>query len=765
MGRLFIVSILFLIAFGLCNNGIKGSENKTGSAITFADGGKTDYVIKVSPDDLVANTAAKELAQYLKEVTGADLSITGIQDSAGKPFIAVGPGAAKKFFPDQNIDFTKLGDDGIVIKTIDGNLLLTGAEGAQRGTLYAVYEFLENTVGIHWWTSTETYVPHKKTLTIPELNTVYVPKLLYRDTFYLDTLPDGKFAARLKCNAHYNNIPAGYGGKHKILGWCHTFYPLLPPEKYFKDHPEWYSEKDKKRSSDFGSQLCLSNDEMRKELTKNALEWLRKHPEADMISISQNDGCRIKNGCDCAKCLALAKQEDSPSGPLIKFINQVAEDIEKEFPKVRVETLAYTYTLKPPKTLKPRKNVVIFLCIQTLKPEDFSKKVQDWSLIAPGQLLLCYYTADFKDYIQIVRPDIIEITAKNIRHLAKNDLAFGMMLFGDHGCNCGDFVQLRAWVFAHLLWNPDLDEHTLIKKFMYGYYGDAAKPLMDYLELLNRSCATDSLFKLKDNEQEFFKEAFNLYEKAIALVKKDPVLNRRVRRAKMSLEWTYAKLYNQLKFKAKSEGKPFTGPSKQEMASLCKNFVSSAHEFKIKDYGEDNKFSNVEKGFLARFNSSKPEICKDLSDDEWIDIPASDLGYWKPGLWVNFVDDEKSSSGRVPRMPGNISEWAVYYNVPGYISALEMRAYVAIRCNLSNKTDLGKTAFNAGFCDKVSGKVSSISVPVKQITDGEYHTYDLGIYDLKNGYIWVAPAKNSDVEGVYTDRIFFVKDNKTTNKE
>lgn len=765
MGRLFIVSILFLIVSCSCNNRAKASNDSLEKTIILAKDGKTDYVIRVSPDDKVANTAAKELAQYLKEATGAYFPINGLQDPSAKPFIAVGPDAAKKFFPEQNIDFAKLGDDGIVIKTINGNLLLTGAEGAQRGTLYAVYDFLENTVGIRWWTSSETYIPKQNNLTIPVINTVYAPKMLYRDTFYLDTLPNGKFAARLKCNAHYNGITAEYGGKHKILGWCHTFYPLLPPEKYFKDHPEWYSEKDKKRSSDFGSQLCLSNDEMRKELTKNALEWLRKHPEADMISISQNDGCRIKNGCDCAKCIALAKQEDSPSGPLIKFINQVAEDIEKEFPKVRVETLAYTYTLKPPKTLKPRKNVVIFLCIQTLKPEDFSEKVKNWSLVAPGQLLLCYYTADFKDYIQIVRPDIIEITAKNIRYLAKNNLAFGMMLFGDHSCNCGDFVQLRTWVFAHLLWNPDLDEHALIKEFMYGYYGDAAKPLMDYFELLNKSCASDSLFKLKGNEQEFFKEAFSLYEKAAALVKKNPVLSQRVRRAKMSLDWTYIKLYQQLKFKAKLEEKPFIGPSRQEMASLCKEFVSSAHEFKMKDYGEDNKFSNIEKGFLSRFNSVCPEICKGLPDDDWVDVSAANFGYWQPGKWVYFVDDEKSSSGRVPKMPGNISEWAVYYNVPEYISALKMRAYVVVRCKINTNAAMDKTAFSAGSYDNTSKKCSPIHVPVKQVKDEEYHTYDLGVYDFKKGYIWVAPSRNPDVEGVYVDRIFFVKDENTTDKE
>jgi hypothetical protein len=39
------------------------------------------------------------------------------------------------------------------------------------------------------------------------------------------------------------------------------------------------------------------------------------------------------------------------------MLNKVAEAVEKEFPDVLVESLAYQYTRKPPKTIKPRDNV------------------------------------------------------------------------------------------------------------------------------------------------------------------------------------------------------------------------------------------------------------------------------------------------------------------------------------------------------------------------------------------------------------------------
>ena len=226
-----------------------------------------------------------------------------------------------------------------------------------RGTLYAVYTFLEDMVGCRWWSSSESFTPQLATLEIPELNTVYVPKLLCREAFYRDAF-DGVYAARSKCNGHFERIAPEYGGHYTILGWCHTFYQILPPDTYFAAHPEWYSEIGGKRTFD-RAQLCLTNEEMRAEFVKNALEWIRKDPTSGIISISQND---CGGACACAKCAALQEQEGAASGPIIHFVNAVAEAIEQEFPDMLIETLAYSYTRHAPKHVKPRENVLIRLC-------------------------------------------------------------------------------------------------------------------------------------------------------------------------------------------------------------------------------------------------------------------------------------------------------------------------------------------------------------------------------------------------------------------
>lgn len=746
---------------------LSAEEKLGGKTSILASGRKTAYVITVMPDDLVANTSAKELAQYLKAVTGTEFPIVKPAENLS-PIIAVGPGAAKTLLPDLDLSFAKLGNDGIVMKNSGENLILTGAETAKRGTLYAVYEFLESRIGIRWWTSSETYIPKREILPVPEMDTVYVPRFIYRDAFYCDMF-NGVFAARCKCNGHAEKIAPEYGGNCRVLGWCHTFYQLLPPDKYFKEHPEWYSEKGGKRTFDGArGQLCLSNGEMRKELTKNALEWLRKNPDAGMISISQNDACSIANGCDCPKCLELARREASPSGPLIQFVNKVAEDIEKEFPNVYVETLAYGYTKKPPLTMKPRQNVLVRLC---LYPTSFSEplsmnkecdeNIKAWSTIAP-HLFIWDYVACYRNFLQPF-PNLYTLDT-NIRYFAEHN-AIGMFEQGDNGSDVGDFVQLRAWVIAHLLWNPNLDGKTLIKEFMDGYYGPAAKPLQEYLGLVHNAAAQfDSGRKPAQGTPWFkfddMKKANEIFDNAEALVKDDPVLSRRVRRARMPLDYTWIREYNELRFRMKTEDRAFQKPSLSDMAALCDKFLLSVGEFKLdeKKYTEQLKFKDMIPGLPRRFRSVSPKEVAGMAEDDWINVPVSDCRFWKMGTLVNWVNDPEASSGRAVRMPGNHTEWAVQYAVPPFLPPV--RCYAVIRCDIETGTPGTGKAFISGLYNDEMKKGNSITDTVEHIADGKYRTYELGVCSFNNGYVWVAPTNNPEVKAVYVDRFFFVRESK-----
>jgi len=242
-----------------------------------ASNGATGWKI-VLPDEpaVVELTAARELAEHLRRVTGAEFPTVSEQDvpADGTCLIFIGRTAKA---PKKDYKF-----DEILIQLDAGNLILAGH--AQRGCLYAVYSFLQDMVGVRWWTPTDTRIPHQPTLAIADdLHVSYAPQLISREMYHRDAQPT-VFSARMKGNGF---LTPEYGGAVRIINFVHSFYKYLPPEKYFDAHPEWYSEINGQRKHERG-QLCLTNDEMTQELIKNVLDTLRKHPDAKIIDVSRS---------------------------------------------------------------------------------------------------------------------------------------------------------------------------------------------------------------------------------------------------------------------------------------------------------------------------------------------------------------------------------------------------------------------------------------------------------------------------------------------
>src|SRR5687767_4223013 len=156
-------------------------------AIEIANDGRATCVIVIADAAPATDkTAAKELAEQLCAVTGGTFDIKVESNvAADAPQILVGASKrAKQLAGD--VDWTALGADGIVIKTVGPHLVLSGAPDAPRGTIYAVHTFLEDHVFIRWWTSTESHVPRKPSLSFAAIDVTYVPKLRYREAYYRD---------------------------------------------------------------------------------------------------------------------------------------------------------------------------------------------------------------------------------------------------------------------------------------------------------------------------------------------------------------------------------------------------------------------------------------------------------------------------------------------------------------------------------------------------------------------------------------------------
>ena len=276
--------------------------------------------------------AARELQVHLELVTGRSLPIRPESQRRTAHPIYIGncrsPQAARL-----RSDLGPLGLEGIRIRASGASLVLTGN---RRGVLYAVYTFLQDDVGCRWFTPDCSTWPTSGEIRIGALNRTYIPPLEYRAGDYPVLVP-GAFAARLRMNGRVCTQTEAQGGIVGVNNLAHTFQFLCPPEKWFATHPEYFSLVGGKRQSGY-AQLCLSNPDVLKVVIAALREQIKANPGQTVFSVSQND---TDMHCECDRCQAIAREEGSESGPMIRFVNAVADDIAKDYPNIAIETLAY----------------------------------------------------------------------------------------------------------------------------------------------------------------------------------------------------------------------------------------------------------------------------------------------------------------------------------------------------------------------------------------------------------------------------------------
>jgi len=541
---MFRIPFFCLFVSALCA-GVTGKSSA--APLLLAENGRSAYRIVVA-DDASPSTkyAAEELQTFIGQIAGVKLPIVSDKRPISPREIILGGNAHLKQL-DTEIDFDKLGPEGYVIRTVGEHLVIAG--GRQRGNLYGVYGLLEDHLGCRWFAPGVSQIPKLQRLAIGPLNDRQVPVLEYREPFTFDCF-DGDWCARNRVNSSSGRLEAKHGGKIKFAGgfFCHTFNRLVPPEKYFAEHPEYFSLVKGERLKD-RSQLCCTNEDVIRLCTEGIRAAMRSQRDAFAFSVSQNDW---HNYCECDKCQALAKREGSQMAPVLQLVNRVAEAVEKEFPDKVVETLAYQWTRKAPKTMRPRPNVVVRLCsieccfshsLQDCDSEanrKFRADAAAWAKVG-NRLWVWDYVTDFRHYLlpfpnQRIRNDNIRFF---IRHNVK-----GIFEQDTYNSSNSELAELGGYLTAKLLWNADYDEDTAINEFLAAYYGKAAKPIRAYIDLLHDRVAKENIHvniwagpdspHLTD---ELLIEADRLWQGAEAAVAGQPEVLNRVRLSRMSVDY------------------------------------------------------------------------------------------------------------------------------------------------------------------------------------------------------------------------------------
>ncbi len=566
-----------LIPFVLTAGVVAFAAPPLSASVDIAHRGRALARVVVAPDAAETERfAAWELSLFLRIVTGAEFPVR--EDAAPEGAnLLVGPGAARRAGHDTGAP--GLLPEEIVVRTAGHDLVLAG--GSPRATLYAVYTFLEDIVGCRWWTSTASRMPRRRSLSVGSLAIRFKPPFEYREPYWYVAF-DEVWAARNKANGTRAGGDALRGGRQVYEGFVHTFYTLIPPGKYFDAHPEWFSEIEGRRTT-ANAQLCLTNEDMRRELVKNLAERLRANPDATIASVSQND---CFGNCTCPKCRAVDEEEGGPAGSLLRFVNAVAADLEAEFPQVAFDTLAYQYTRKPPRLVRPRPSVIVRLCsiecsfarpLDDPKNETFFDDLDSWSKIA-GRLYIWDYTTDFSHYVQ-PHPNY-GVLASNIRLFAGRNVR-GVFEQGAYQSWGSEMAELRAWVLAKLLWDPRLDGDALREEFLEGYYGPAAGSMDDFLETLETAVARsgDALGCYSPPDAGFLSletllRSHRILDAARKKVRRSAEYGRRVARAALPLDYVVLVRWDALREEAHKAGRRWPWP--ETRAGLLDRFLSAA---------------------------------------------------------------------------------------------------------------------------------------------------------------------------------------------
>jgi hypothetical protein len=458
--------------------------------LTIAIRGKPAPCSIVRPADASPSQlhAAAELQRFAEQMTGVTLPV--VTDDQPLPASAILLGSTRHTAQvlGEPADLAALGEDGFRLVCRPPHLVILG--GPVRGTLYGVYETLERHGGCRWYASWHSVIPRLDMWRLPAFDETQLPAFAMREPFWFDMF-DGDLAARNKANGNAMRLGEKHGGRIRFGEgmFVHTFNTLCPPDEFFATHPEYFSEINGKRVKEH-SQLCLTNPDVLKIVTGRLLERIRRDPGAKLFSVSQNDWYHF---CTCAACKAVDDREESHAGTMITFVNQVAEAVEKEFPDIWIETLAYQYTRKPPKTVRPRRNVVPRLCTiecDFSQPLDrsafeqnrkFADEIRGWSAMT-DKLYIWDYTTNFRNYTGPF-PNVLALQG-NVRFFREHHVV-GLFEQGAYQGRHADFAELKAWLLAKWLWNPDLPQEALLDDFFKGYYGAAAPLVRKYFDELH----------------------------------------------------------------------------------------------------------------------------------------------------------------------------------------------------------------------------------------------------------------------------------------
>ncbi|MDI9583265.1 MAG: DUF4838 domain-containing protein [Acidobacteriota bacterium] len=704
-----------------------------GHALTLADDGQARAVIVVPDEPSPAEqTAAEELSAHLEQITGAEFTIGPAAE--GQARVIVGPSrAAREILGEALVD--GLGPEEFVVKTAGKDLLLVG--GRPRGTLYAVYSFLEDDLGCRWmtWYGDES-IPRQLTLTVPDLDRRESPAMQVRDIVChtnqsSDRQKMQRFLVRNRCQGpdlrFTGDVTAVGGTSHRYAypegGWfVHTLFHWLPPETHFEAHPEWYSLAGDKRVK--SRQLCFTNPGLRQALTEAILKRIGEADPGGLYSVSAMDWTGAF--CDCDDCRALVKREGTPGAPLFDYLAELGPKVKEAYPEATISTLAYRKEQSeiPPRTITLPDNVVIIFApiddnfaapIEHPSNAETLRNIENWPRVA-STVWVWYYPNTYGPALPMGNLHKLAADFRLFRRVGVKGYFIEQDAPGVYDSR--RVTDLQTWLITKLMWEPDQDLDALIEDYTNRHYRAAAPIVREYLSALETATAqqtTSMAWNASTGQHQYLTPELllrcqGLLDRAEEAASGDAEALARVKHLRMSVDLACILKWGKL---ASAGEVPFTLP---DLASRYRDTYAEAAKMRLLETRQPALLA-AQGDFLKWYELMTPLKPLPAPLDE---VPAERVRQFTPesarlhGKAPSLVEDPLAAAGIAVTMAPSM-------DIPAYA-----------------RKDLPRNVLNLGFYDAVTKRQQHAHIGKDApIETGAYRLYSIGRTALSaECYVW-----------------------------
>lgn len=493
--------------------------------------------------------AAEELAQYLKEMTGASLPIretdyASIPTNAHAVLIGQGGWLGMSRFSTSVEDLDIQGPQSYVIKTYaDGEpdiLLITGA--TPRATVYAVFGLLLK-LGVRWYTPDVTRVPHSATVDPGELDITDFPCFHYRG---IECAGSGtEWATHLRLND-------GCGFMERELACKPEYVALDIPLGELLSGSDPASQSglfpliDGERTGRYDL-CCFTNPQTIAVVADSITARVSGNPSITRVVLLTDQSGFF---CQCDACIQAVRKEGSRSDVLMQWLIRVSDRVMQSNPHVTAELLLPRACSSAPARKYSLRHAAVRINDDVFgrnRPFEDSVDEQDMNYVHDLQswskkieYITIVHPTGHQDYPLLPFPDVTQTFRNTLMY--RDEFMQGLFFTVPSlpGLPVAD-AELRSWVFAQLLWDSDQDGTALVREWIKGVYGMSWGPMLDYWKHIGKlSASTDSLLTVHTDPYSFITNewldtADRIIQRGYAQSMTDSTAHRYVRKARLGV--------------------------------------------------------------------------------------------------------------------------------------------------------------------------------------------------------------------------------------